>query len=1072
MPCCRVAIAAVVAIVASASARVACAADRVDFTRQVRPILAANCLHCHGQDPAHREAELRLDVFESPDDETAGAESVITRGDVDASELISRITADDADIRMPPAASGKTLKPEEIEILRRWVAEGAEYKKHWSFVAPQRPPVPQVSDATWVRNPIDAFILARLEAEGLKPSPPAAANTLLRRVSLDLVGLPPTLDELSAYQSVAAPGVARPESAKGVAEAASTNATPFGGPQSVPPEDLAIKAAYDAQVDRLLASPHYGERWGRLWLDAARYADSDGFEKDKPRFVWHYRDWVLDALNADKPYDDFIVEQIAGDLLPSATQDQRVATGFLRNSMINEEGGIDPEQFRMEALFDRMDAVGKSVLGLTIQCAQCHTHKYDPIEHADYYRMFAFLNNCDEGQIAAYDDQEQSQWAETQKLIQLIEDELKEDNPDWQQQMAAWESSLTEDATEWTIVRPELDASGSQKHYLLEDGSVLAAGYAPCTHQTDFTAEVKEPTRITAIRLELLNDPNLPHGGPGRSIYGLFGLTEFKVNAAPLAKPGKKTDLKFVKATADVSPEERLLDAAFDDRSGRRRVTGPIEYAIDGIDETAWSGDIGPGRSNVPHQAVFVLEKPIKLGAGKRLTFGLLQNHGGWNSDDNQNNNLGRFRFSVTSAENAVADTIPAAVRKILAIPAEQRTPAQVNAVFSHWRTTVADWSETNRRLDALWQSHPRGTTQLTLVERAVPRKTYRLDRGNFLAPAEEVAPGTPAFLHPLEKEQPNRLDFARWLTDKRSPTTARAIVNRIWQAYFGAGLVSTAEDLGTQGDLPTHPELLDWLAMELMDNDWSLKHIHRLIVSSATYQQSATVSPELLERDPMNQLVARGPRYRVDAETVRDIALAASGLLTDKIGGPSVYPPAPDFLFKPPTSYGPKTWAYDNGADKYRRAIYTFRYRSVPYPALENFDAPRGDISCVRRVRSNTPLQALTTLNEALYLEASRELAKRTIAEGGADAKERIAYAVRRCLSREPRPEELAVLEDFLARQQERFHAEGADPWPLIADEKPADGKLALNTTPPDLAAWTALSRVVLNLDETITKE
>jgi hypothetical protein len=348
------------------------------------------------------------------------------------------------------------------------------------------------------------------------------------------------------------------------------------------------------------------------------------------------------------------------------------------------------------------------------------------------------------------------------------------------------------------------------------------------------------------------------------------------------------------------------------------------------------------------------------------------------------------------------------------------------------------------------------------------------LDRGDFLKPAEEVTPGVPAFLHSLDKPSPNRLDFARWLVDRRSPTTARAIVNRIWQSYFGTGLVETAEDLGTQGTPPTHPELLDWLAVELMDNGWSLKHIQRLIVESATYQQSAAVSPELLARDPANQLLARGPRFRVDGETVRDIALAASGLLTDKLGGPSVYPPAPEFLFQPPTSYGPKTWAYSTGPNKYRRALYTFRFRSVPYPALESFDTPRGDIACVRRARSNTPLQALTTLNETLYLECARELAKHALSDGGKTDEDRIAYAVRRCLSREPRSEERAVLEDFLKREQQRFQSGEADPWPLIAEEKPADGKLVgvTNTTPPQLAAWTTLARVILNLDETISKE
>jgi hypothetical protein len=1042
------------------SAPSAPAADKLDYTRDVRPILAANCLQCHGQDPSHREAELRLDLFESTASEVEGetingAEQVIARGAPEESELITRITSDDESLLMPPADSGKSLKPEEIETLRRWIAEGAEYKPHWSFVPPTRATPPAVIDPAWIKNPIDAFVLARLDREGLKPSPAAPPQTLLRRLSLDLTGLPPTLEELAAFEAQLAAADAL--AGKSSADATSAN----------------VAAAYAREVDRLLASPHYGERWARLWLDAARYADSDGFEKDKPRFVWMYRDWVIDAFNADKPYNEFVIEQIAGDLLPDATQDQRVATGYLRNSMINEEGGIDPEQFRMEAMFDRMDAIGKGVLGLTVQCAQCHTHKYDPITHTDYYRLFAFLNNCDEAQMSAYTDDELAQWEATGALIDRLENELKASAPDWPEQLAKWESTVADDSKQWTVVRPELDASGGQKHYLLEDGSVLAAGYAPTKHATEFTVTLDADAKVTAVRLELLNDPNLPHSGPGRSIDGLFGLTEMKVAANFPDKPEERIEQKIVGATADANPPGRPLDSVFDDQSNRRRVTGPIEYAIDGDDLTAWSADIGPGRSNVPHQAVFVLEKPIEAKAGTKLTFTLVQNHGGWNSDDNQNNNLGRFRFAVTSADGAKADPIPAAVRRILAIPSAERTAAQLAEVFSYWRTTVADWSETNRRLDALWLSHPRGTTQLVLAERTERRPTHRLDRGNFLAPAEAVSPGAPAFLHSLDAPNPTRLDFARWLVDPRSPTAARAAVNRIWQVYFGTGLVTTAEDLGTQGDLPTHAELLDWLAVELMEHGWSQKHIHRLIVSSATYQQSAAASPDLLARDPANQLLARGARYRVDAETVRDVSLAVSGLLTHKVGGPSVYPPAPEFLFQPPTSYGPKIWAYDAGADKYRRGLYTFRYRSVPYPAFESFDAPRGDVACVRRPRSNTPLQALTTLNESLYLECARELARRIVAEGGSTDDERIRYAMRRSLSRNPSPAELATLADFFHDQKQRFEAEGADPWQLLTtDDSQKNQPLPANVSAPDLAAWTALARVVLNLDETITKE
>jgi hypothetical protein len=747
--------------------------------------------------------------------------------------------------------------------------------------------------------------------------------------------------------------------------------------------------------------------------------------------------------------------------------------------MLNEEGGIDPEQFRMEAMFDRMDAIGKGMLGLTIGCAQCHSHKYDPLTQTEYYRMFAFLNNSHEAQITVYTPVQQAEWQRTHALIQEIEDRLRSENPDWAERMATWEENVRNDQPEWTVVRPEIDSSGDQKHYLQEDGSILAAGYAPTSTVTKFAIEAKLP-RITAVRLELLNDANLPHGGPGRAPNGLCALTEFDVDAAPLDKPQEQSELKFSKVTADVNPPERELEKMFHDKTDRRRVTGPIEYANDDNQLTAWGLDIGAGRSNVPRNAVFVLEKPLETPAGAKLTFKLTQNHGGWNSDDNQNNNLGRFRFAITAEENAVADPLPTGVRAILDVPAAKRTPEQSAKVFSYWRTTVPEWNEENRRIEALWQSHPRGTTQLALEERAKVRPTHRLDRGNFLAPEESVSPGVPEFLHSLDATDaqdaaPSRLDFARWIADRRSPTTARSIVNRIWQAYFGTGLVETAEDLGTQCTPPSHPELLDWLAVELMDRNWDLKHLHRLIVTSATYRQSSCVTPELLGRDPANRLLARGARFRVDAESVRDIALTASGLLNRKLGGPSVYPPAPEFLFMPPASYGPKTWATDTGPNKYRRALYTFRFRSVPYPVLQNFDAPNGEFACARRVRSNTPLQALTTLNEPLFMECARELAMKTMTEGGNSDVERLEYVVLACLSREPKEEEQQVLQEFLDKQKQRFNSEGIDPWPLIADDKDKaalSSKLTNGTGAAELAAWTALARVVMNLDETITKE
>jgi mono/diheme cytochrome c family protein len=1036
---------ALVSVVASGVACIAASpTSTLDFSRDVRPILANNCFQCHGPDSAHREAKLRLDVSQSAG-KLRGAQAVVNSAKPADSELIARITSHDPEVQMPPPDSGKSLKPAQIETLRQWVLQGAKYQQHWAFVAPQRPAIPAVKNQGWIRNPIDAFILARLEREGIEPSKPTSANAMLRRLSLDLIGLPPTPEEIAAYHSAAG------------------------------------EHGYDQQVERLLKSPHYGERWGRLWLDVARYADSDGFEKDKPRFVWMYRDWVINALNRNLPYDKFVIEQIAGDMLPSATQDQVVATGFLRNSMINEEGGIDPEQFRMEAMYDRMDAIGKSVLGLTIQCAQCHNHKYDPLTQAEYYRMFAFLNNCHEGQITVYTPAQNDEWQATDALIRRIENGLRAAHRDSSERMAAWEQTVRDDQPTWTAVRPDDDTTGEQKHYVLEDDSVLAAGYAPTMFATEFTAKVQAP-KLTAVRLELLNDPTLPHGGPGRSIYGTFALTEFEVEAAPLDHPDKWTNLKFAEATADVNPPERELEKNFDDLTGRRRVTGPIKFAIDGDDLTAWTIETGPGRSNVPRKAVFLLKQPLAAPSGMRLRFKLTQYHGGWNSDDNENNNLGRFRFSITSADHAAADPLPADVRAIVKIPPSKRTPEQAQHIFSYWRTTVPEWQEENRRIEALWQSHPRPTTQLALLERTKPRETHRLERGNFLAPAERVTPGVPAFLNPLAddgssaKSPPSRLDFAKWLVDRRSPTTARTIVNRIWQAYFGIGLVATSDDFGTQGEPPSHPELLDWLAVDLMDHGWDLKHLHRLIVSSSTYRQSSMVTPELLARDPANRLLARGPRYRVDAEIVRDIALSASGLLNEKVGGPSVHPPAPQFLFNPPASFGPKTWNVDAGPDRYRRALYTFRFRSVPYPELQNFDAPIGEVACARRARSNTPLQALTTLNEPVFVECARALAMRMIADGGNNDDQRIAYVVRRCLSREPQLAEVQVLREFLEEQKQQFSIAGADPWSLLVDDEKSkekvQAKFPSSTSPGELAAWTALARVVLNLDETITKE
>jgi hypothetical protein len=1022
----------------------------VDFAREIRPILSGACFQCHGPDEKKREGGFRLDTKEGALGERKGRAAFVA-GKPDKSEAMRRILSDDPDERMPPPDSGKKLTAQQIELLKKWVEQGAAWSTHWAFEPPRRPPLPlppaSLGNSDWRRNPIDPFVLARLEREQLSPSPEADKGTLLRRLYLDLIGLPPEPQEVDAFLA-----------------------------------DDRVDA-YQRLVERLLASPHHGERWGRHWLDAARYADSDGYEKDKPRFVWFYRDWVISALNRDLPYDQFVIEQIAGDLLPQATQEQRVATGFLRNSMINEEGGIDPEQFRMEAMFDRMDAIGKSVLGLTIQCAQCHNHKYDPLTQDDYYRMFAFLNDCHEANIAVYTPEQQMQRAEIFRQIRDIETQLQHQTPDWPERMAKWEEQVRRDQPKWTAIQTtEDDPSGGQKMYRMPDGSYLCQGYAPTKHTVTVTVMTKQQN-ITALRLEQLNDSNLPMGGPGRSIKGTAALTEFKVHVRNVAKPSEAKWIKFVRATADVNPAEAPLEAIYDDKSNKRRVTGPVDFAVDGKDETAWSIDGGPGRRNVPRKAVFVADQPFGYAEGTEIQVHLVQNHGGWNSDDNQNHNLGRFRLAITSAKDPVADPLPAAVRETLSAPAKERSPGQTAAVFSYWRTTVPEWKEYNAKIESLWRQHPEPASQLALQSRDQPRTTHVLQRGDFLKPLRPVGPGVPAFLHPLSRRaggvgplvssalssaganstshqgadaprspgSPNRLEFARWLVDRNSPTTARAIVNRVWQAYFGIGLVSTSEDLGSQSESPSHGELLDWLAVEFMDRGWSLKSLHRLIVTSATYRQSSHVTPESLRRDPYNRLLARGPRLRVEGEIVRDIALAASGVLNRQLTGPSVHPPAPDFLFLPPASYGPKVWKESQGADRYRRAVYTFTFRSVPFPSLQAFDAPNGDFSCVRRTRSNTPLQALTTLNEPLFMECAAALAEKTLREGGASDLERLTFAFRRCAGRTPSSGEATVLAEFLNK--------------LKTSATQRESK-------PDTAAWIAVCRVLLNLDETITKE
>ncbi len=1045
------------------------AARQVQFTADVQPIFEATCWNCHG--PKRAESGLRLDQRVTM---LKGGERgpAVVPGKSAESLIVLAVAGVHDELKMPK--KGDKLTALQVGVLRAWIDQGAKMPErvamekdpaeHWAFKAPVRPRVPDNSETaignqsrkpanapksgtlitdsliTDYSSPIDAFILARLEKEGLSPSPSADKITLLRRLHLDLIGLPPTIQEVDAF----------------VADSS--------------------KDAYAKVVEKLLASPHYGERWGRHWLDAARYADSDGYEKDMLREVWPYRDYVVGAFNRDLPYDRFIIEQIAGDQLPDATQDQRVATGFLRNSMVNMEGAIDPEQFRMEGMFDRMDCLGKAVLGLTIQCGQCHSHKYDPLTQEEYYRMFAFLNSDHEARPAVYTSEQQTKVTSLRRQIADVETELKRSAKDLEKRMAAWEEAVRTNQPEW-IVLGELHQEGdkSQRYIEQKDGSLLAAGYAP-TKFTQWFRVTNDLSGVTAWRLELFTDPNLPFEGPGRAFNGTCALSEFIVEAHDAKNPATKAKVKFISGSSDFEQPELSLEKNYDDKSTNARITGSIKFAIDGNDKTAWGINAGPGRRNQDRKAVFIAEKSSGFTNGTYWRIGLNQNHGGWNSDDHMNNNLGRFRISATKAAGKIeADSLPKKVRDILAVPRSKRTPSQVAAVFSYWRTTVPEWKEANARIDRLWTEWPEPASSLTLLAREEARETHTLRRGDWLKPASAVTPGVPAFLHALPKgADGSRLTLAKWLADKRSPTTARVFVNRVWQAYFGEGLVGTPEDFGMQCAPPSHPELLDWLACEFMDRGWSVKALHRLIVNSATYRQSSRVTPELLEKDPFNRLLARGPRLRVEGEIVRDLALAASGLLNPKLGGRSVMTPAPDFLFQPPASYAPFPWKNEEGEDKYRRALYTFRRRSTPYPMLQTFDTPNGDAACVRRQRSNSALQALVSMNEPIFVECAQALARKTLAEGGATDEQRITHAFRRVLARAPQPEELRELLALLNKQRQRI----ADGW--VNPGEVAIGKpgvlraqdLPPGATPAQLAAYTVVSRALLNLDEAITKE
>jgi hypothetical protein len=903
------------------------------------------------------------------------------------------------------------------------IIAAAEPRKHWAYQKPVKPALPESSRPEWIKNGIDNFVSAKLDEEGLKPSPQANRPALLRRLSLDLTGLPPTLEELSR----------------------------FGSDDS--------DESWEAAVDYYLDSPHYGEQRARLWLDLARYADSHGYERDPGREMWLYRDWVIDAFNKNMPFDQFTIEQIAGDLLPEPTgaaaaklspferESCRIASGFHRNTMFNTEGGVDREQARVETIIDRVNTTATVWLGTTLACAQCHNHKYDPFSQKEYFEFYAFFNNVDEPEIPVPSVQQEKEEAKLKTEIASLNHVLNTDTPELRKAQAVWEYDFAEHAPRWEVIKPVGALSSGGAHLNTEpDHSLVPNGPNPKNDSYTVVANVNA-TNITGFRLEVMPDERMPKKSLGRHENGSFVLSRFEVLAAPKNNPKAAKTVSIKRAAADYT------------QAGHRA----MDLIENGKNAKGWAAGAADPKLAVERYVQFELAEPVSFPEGATLTF-TLNNESEWAEA-----NLGRFRLSVTQSKQTFPKTLPpVSILKLLATAPLERNDAARNELAAYYRSVAPDLvparenlAEKTKALNELQASTPKA---MVVVERTKdPRETRIQLRGNFLNLADKVTPAVPAVLNPLQGET-NRLSLARWLISPDNPLCARVTVNRFWAQFFGHGIVETEEDFGTQGARPSHPKLLDWLATTFIESGWDVKALHKLIVMSATYRQTSKATPDLIEKDPANQFYARGPRFRVTAENVRDIALAASGLFEPKIGGPSVYPYQPDGIWT--QIYGSEKWTTSHGADKYRRGIYTYWKRTSPYPAFMSFDAPSREACTARRPRTDTPLQALTTLNDPAFVEAAQALAQRMLETDG-DARAKLACGFRRCLSRTPREAETNRLLALYEEQLSKYSHDSQAACEMAYGKSDAqNGKDAA-----EAAAWTVVANVLLNLDETITK-
>lgn len=1026
-------------------------AEKVLFNRDVRPILSDTCFHCHGPDEKERKGELRLDVRADAIKPAKSGATAIVPGKPEKSEIINRILSKDSDEVMPPNKLHKNLTAAQKEILRNWVLQGAEYEGHWAFIQPVRvaPPLPTA-------NPIDGFLRARLAGVGLKPSPEASRETLIRRLTLDLTGLPPTSAEVAAFLADKQPD------------------------------------SYQRLVDRLLSSPAYGEHMAAPWLDLARYADSNGFQSDTSREMWHWRDWLIEAFNRNLPFDQFTIEQLAGDMLSNPTKDQILATGFSRNHRLNGEGGRIVEEWFAETVIDRVETTGLTWMALTLNCCRCHDHKYDPITQREFYQLFSYFNSGDEtgvlGEFGGSAEtrkggntqpvlflptpEETKQLAELETNIKASETQLAGFRKEIPAAIALWEKEFSAKMADFSaawkapLVR-EVRSLGGAQLTTLEDGSILAGGKNP-PHDTYEITLNPEPGQFTGLQLEVLPDESFSSKSLGRSGNGNFVLTGVEVD---IQIPGaaEPVPAHFIRAEADYEQKgyevAKIVDGQPKPVKGKRAVdkkTGKVGWAVDG----------GDAAKRVPRKAIFVCE-PLDVPPGAVLTVRLVH------ASSFGDHNIGRFKIQSTSLPPAAVSLkgggIPESLKTALQADPAKRSAAQRSEIEKFYLANTSNpVRQTETRLADLRKKLKETTdsqhSSMIMKEAPKPRPAFILTRGEYDKPAEEVSRALPAFLPPLPEGAPNdRLGLAKWLVSGEHPLTARVWVNRAWEKFFGVGIVKTTENFGSQAEWPSHPELLDWLATEFVRLKWDMKAMLRLMVTSEAYRQSATVTEEHLAKDPENRLFARMPRLRLSAETLRDQALALSGLLVNKIGGPSVRPYMPDAVWDETSVYGNlRNYKADTGEGLYRRTLYTIWKRTAAPPSMLLFDSPSREICTVKRSRSNTPTQALALLNEVTYVEAARKLAEGMLIEGGNTPESRVEWAFQRVLARKPDAFEKQTVTTRLKARLERLAPDDATAQKLISagDSKPTQSLPA-----GELAAYTVTANVLLNLDELISR-